>query len=49
MAPHSSRTENSSDNGLHEPLIDCDNDLYDTDDDSNINGNLPVQEAADIR
>ena len=49
VAPHLSRTENTSDNALNELFVDCDSDLYDIDDNSNVNGNLPVQEDAAVR
>jgi hypothetical protein len=49
VAPHLSRTENSSDNALNVLLVDCDNDFYNIYDNSNVNGNLPVQENAAIK
>jgi hypothetical protein len=44
-----SRTENSYDNELNELFIDCDSDLYNIDGNSNVNGNLPVQEGAAVK
>jgi len=49
MAPHVSRTENTSDNALNELLVDCDNNLYNINDNFNVNGNLPVQEVAAVK
>jgi hypothetical protein len=49
VAPHLSRTENSSDKALNELFIDCDNDLYNIDNNSNVNDNLPVQEIAAVK
>ena len=49
MAPHLSITENTSDNALNELFVNCDSDLYDIDDNSNVTGNLPVQEGAAVR
>jgi len=48
VAPHLSRTENSFDNALNELFIDCDSDLYNIDDYSNVNDNLPVEERGAI-
>ena len=42
------RTENTSDNALNELFVDCDSDLYNIDDKSNVNGNLPVQKGAAV-
>ena len=41
VAPYLSITENTSDNALNELFVDCDSDLCDIDDNSNVNGNLP--------
>ena len=49
VAPHVSRTEDSSDKALNELFIDCDNDLYNINDNSNVNDNLPVQESAAVK
>jgi hypothetical protein len=49
VAPNLGRTENSSENALSELFVDCDSGLYNIDDNSNVNGNLPVQENAAIK
>jgi len=49
LTPHLSRTENTSDNALDELFIDCDSDLYNIDDNSNVNGNLHLQEVAAVK
>ena len=49
VAPHLNITENTSDNALNELFVNCDSDLYDIDDNSNVTGNLPVQEGAAVR
>jgi len=49
VAPHVSRTEDSSDKALNELFIDCDSDLYNINDNSNVNDNLPVQESAAVK
>jgi len=49
MAPHLSRTEKSSDNALNEIFVNFDNDLHKVNDNSNVNGNLPVQEGGAIK
>jgi hypothetical protein len=43
------RTENTSDNALNELFFDCDNDLYNVSDSSNVTGNLSVQERATVK
>ena len=48
VATHVIRTENTSDNALNELFVDCDSDLYNIDDKSNVNGNLPVQKGAAV-
>ena len=49
VAPQLSRTENSSDKALNKIFIDCDSDLYNINDNSNVNDNLPVQESAAVK
>jgi hypothetical protein len=49
VAPHLSITENTSDNALNELFVDCDNDLYNINDNSNVNGNVPVQDGAAVK
>jgi hypothetical protein len=49
VAPHLRRTENTSDNALNELFVDCDNDLYNINDNSNVNGNVPVQDGAAVK
>ena len=49
MASHLSRTENSSDSALNELFIDCDSDLHNINDNSNVNGSLPVLENSAIK
>jgi hypothetical protein len=48
MSPHLIIKENLSNNTLNKLFIDFDNDLYNTDNNSNGNGNLPVQEVAAV-
>jgi hypothetical protein len=49
VTPHLIITENSCNNALNELFIDFDNDLYNIDDNSNVSGNLPVQEVAAVK
>jgi len=49
VTPHLSRTENTSDNMFNELFIDCDSYLYNIDDNSNVNGNLLVEEGAVLK